>query len=211
MSAAERGKQILANRLAIPATTSLGVDLSIGMLRVARKRCPDATWVQADGAALPFRDGAFHYVSNQFSYPHMRHRERFVAEAFRMLRPGGRFVMTNIDPWTMDGWVLYRYFPAARALDHRDFLTCDDFSGVMRDTGFVKFDATREHVSTRVDLREYLAFASDRHRTSHFLAMSDENYRAGIRRLEEAVAAAQPGETAPSEFCLITIQGDKPC
>ncbi len=94
------GKQLLANRLAMPDATLVGADLSLGMLRVARERCPDAAWVQGDGAALPFRSGAFHYVSNQFSYPHMRHQERFIAEVLRVLRPGGRFVMTNIDPWS---------------------------------------------------------------------------------------------------------------
>ena len=88
-------------------------------------------------SALPFRAGAVHYVTNQFSYPHMQHKERFIGEVLRVLRPGGRFVMTNIDPWSMNGWVLYRFFPAAKALDYRDFLTAEDFSGMMCDTGFV--------------------------------------------------------------------------
>ena len=102
------GKQLFANRVAIPEATVVGADLSIGMLQVARQRCPEAAWVQGDGTRLPFRKDAFHYVSNQFSYPHVRHKERLVSEVLRVLRPGGRFVMTNIDPWSMDGWVLYR-------------------------------------------------------------------------------------------------------
>ncbi len=204
------GKQLLANRIAMPDATLVGADLSIGMLHVARERYPDAAWVQGDGAALPFRGGAFHYVSNQFSYPHMRRQQWFIAEVLRVLRPGGRFVMTNIDPWSMTGWVLYRFFPAARALDYRDFMTADDFCGAMSDAGFVHVEAERAHRSTREDLGAYLTYASERHRTSHFMAMSDEDYRAGIRRLEQAVAAARPGDTIPSEFCLIMIRGDKP-
>ena len=31
-----------------------------------------------------------------------------------------------------------------------------------------------------------------------------------VKRLERAVVASQPEETVPSEFCLITIRGDKP-
>ncbi len=203
------GKQQLANRVAMPDATLVGADLSIGMLSVARERCPDAVWVQGDGAALPFRTGAFHYVSNQFSYPHMRHQERFIAEVLRVLRPGGRFVMTNIDPWSMTGWVLYRFFPAARTLDYRDFMTGDDFGNAMRDAGFLDVEMERAQRSTREDLGAYLTYASERHRTSHFMAMSDEDYRAGIRRLEQAVDA-RPGDTVPSELCLITIRGDKP-
>ena len=194
----------------MPHATLVGADLSKGMLQVARERCPDAAWVQGDGAALPFRGGAFHYVSNQFSYPHMRRQQRFIAEVLRVLRPGGRFVMTNIDPWSMTGWVLYRFFPAARALDYRDFMTADDFSDAMRDAGFMDVVAERAQRSTGEDLDAYLTYASERHRTSHFMVMSDEDYRVGIRRLEQAVAAARPGDTIPSEFCLITIRGDKP-
>ena len=78
----------------------------------------------------------------------MQHKQRFIGEALRVLRPGGRFVMINIDPWSMNGWVLYRFFPAARALDYRDFMTSDDFSGAMRDAGFVNIQAKREHPST---------------------------------------------------------------
>ena len=204
------GKQLLANRVAIPEATVVGADLSIGMLQIARKRCPEAAWVQGDGTRLPFRSDAFHYVSNQFSYPHMQHKERLVSEVLRVLRPGGRFVVTNIDPWAMDGWVLYRFFPAARVLDRRDFMTADEFTGVMHGAGFVNIELDREHRSTRESLGEYLAFASERHRTSHFMAMSDEDYRAGVRRLEQAAVAAPPGDTVPSEFCLITIRGDKP-
>ena len=204
------GKQIHANRIAMPDATIVGTDLSLGMLRVARQRCPAAAWVQGDAAVLPFQNGSFDYVSNQFSYPHMQDKDRLIVEALRVLRPGGRFVMTNIDPWSMNGWVLYRFFPAARDLDHRDFMTGDDFVRAMREAGFVSIEAKRERRSTRESLSEYLAFASERHRTSHFLAMSSEDYRAGVRRLEQAVAAAQPGDTVFSEFCLITIRGDKP-
>ena len=204
------GKQLLANRLAMPDATLVGADLSLGMLRVARERCPDAAWIQGDGEVLPFRGGTFHYVCNQFSYPHMRHQEGFIAEVLRVLRPSGRFVMTNIDPWSMTDWVLYRFFPAARTLDYRDFMTADDFSNAMRETGFVDVEVERARRSTREDLGAYLTYASARHRTSHFMAMSDEDYRAGVRRLERAVATARPGDTVPSEFCLLTIRGDKP-
>ena len=65
---------------------------------------------------------SFHYVTNQFSYPHIGDKRSFLAEVFRVLGPGGRFVLTNIDPWSMTGWALYRYFPESFALDERYFL-----------------------------------------------------------------------------------------
>ena len=106
--------------------------------------------------------------------------------------------------------MLYRFLPAARTLDYRDFMTGDDFGNAMRDAGFVDVETERDPRSTREDLGAYLTYASERHRTSHFMAMSDADYRAGIRRLEQAVVTGRPGDTVASEFCLITTRGDKP-
>lgn len=43
------------------------------------------------------------------------------------------------------------------------------------------------------------------------MAISDEPYVAGLRRLEDDVAKEPPGAPAPlaSEFVLVTITGDK--
>ena len=76
-------------------------------------------------------------------------------------------------------------------------MTADEFTSVMRGGGFVNIQLDREHRRTRENLGEYLAYASERHRTSHFMAMSDKDYRAGVRRLEQAAAAARPGDTVP--------------
>jgi SAM-dependent methyltransferase len=51
------GKQLAANRSRFPRTRLLGVDLSAGMLRVARQREPGVTWVQGDAQALPLAAG----------------------------------------------------------------------------------------------------------------------------------------------------------
>ena len=69
---------------------------------------------------------------------------------------------------------------------------------------------SRCRTRTRENLGEFLTYASERHRTSHFMAMSDADYGAGVRRLEQAVITGRPGDTVASEFCLITIRGDKP-
>jgi ubiquinone/menaquinone biosynthesis C-methylase UbiE len=117
------GKQLTANHAAFPQISTVGLDLSHGMLRIARARCPNVRWVHGDASRIPFRSQSFDYITNQFSYHHIHDQPGFVCEVFRVLKPGGRFVMVNIDPWSMDRWVIYRYFPQARSLDHQDFLT----------------------------------------------------------------------------------------
>src|SRR5688572_24394580 len=106
------GKQVTANRAAYPDMHIIGVDLFGGMLAQARQRT-DVSLVQGDSSRPPFRDNTFDYISNQYSYAHVLDKPRMIAETHRLLRQGGRFVMTNIDPWSMRNWLLYYYFPAA--------------------------------------------------------------------------------------------------
>jgi ubiquinone/menaquinone biosynthesis C-methylase UbiE len=62
------------------------IDQSETMLRLARERCPDVTFLRADALALPFDAASFDRVFTGHFYGHLRdeHRERFLAEARRV-------------------------------------------------------------------------------------------------------------------------------
>ncbi|MBV8200342.1 MAG: class I SAM-dependent methyltransferase [Acidobacteria bacterium] len=67
----------------------LGVDLSLGALRLARARFPASWWLQADACRLPFGAGAFDLVAFSSVLHHLGDRRAALAEALRILRPGG--------------------------------------------------------------------------------------------------------------------------
>jgi SAM-dependent methyltransferase len=205
------GKQLAADRGRLPGIALVGLDRFQNMLRLARQRCPEVTWVQGDGASLPLLSRSCDYVTSQFSYQHVRNTERLLAEVFRVLRPRGRFVMTNIDPWSMTEWAIYRYFPEALMLDREDFLPVERFVDLMTAAGFEHVSARREDRPTWRDVQQFRAFASDRHRASQLMAISDDAYDAGIRRLERAIAADADAAGTPftSQFVIVTILGDK--
>jgi SAM-dependent methyltransferase len=73
-----------------------GVDLSAEWVarqnRAARERGSDTTWVRADAEHLPFVDRAFAAVVAFDVFEHVGELEAAVAEAFRVLRPGGHLV-----------------------------------------------------------------------------------------------------------------------
>lgn len=204
------GKQLASNRAAFPHLRMTGLDRFAGMLQIARARCPTVTWVHGDGARLPFRSTSFDYVSNQFSYPHVRDKRSLIAEIFRVLTPRGRFVMTNIDPWSMPDWAIYRFFPEARRLDEQDFLPVHEFAGLMTSAGFDGVTTERTRSGVRESLRGFLDYVSGRHRSSHFMAMSDAAYGAGIRRIQEALDNTDdPDETFDNDVVMVTITGQK--
>jgi SAM-dependent methyltransferase len=70
----------------------VGVDPASGLLATARELAADLsniTFGEADGRALPFEDATFDVVVFDSTLSHVAESERAVAEAFRVLRPGG--------------------------------------------------------------------------------------------------------------------------
>jgi len=71
-----------------------GVDPWWGPLQKARRSGAYRLNVQSSGDALPFPDGAFASVISNSVLEHIEEVEPVLAEAARVLRPGGRFVVT---------------------------------------------------------------------------------------------------------------------
>lgn len=72
---------------------AVGLDFSRRALGLARRRTQGGSWVQGDGTALPFRDGAFDRVFSFGSLEHFPDVRHGLSEAFRILRSGGLAVL----------------------------------------------------------------------------------------------------------------------
>ena len=66
-----------------------GVDLAHGMVRVAREALPGARLAAGDAEALPFRATAFDLVVSSSTFQWLPDLDVALAEARRVLRPGG--------------------------------------------------------------------------------------------------------------------------
>ena len=74
-----------------------GVDIAPAMVELARSRLPGAEFRIGDAEALDFGDATFDAVACAFGMLHLAEPERAVAEAFRVLRPGGAYAFTVWD------------------------------------------------------------------------------------------------------------------
>jgi SAM-dependent methyltransferase len=75
-----------------------GVDFAPAMVERARGRVPGAAFQVGDAEGLPFGDGSFDAVVMNFGLLHLGRPERALAEAARVLRPGGGFAFTVWAP-----------------------------------------------------------------------------------------------------------------
>lgn len=76
----------------------VGVDFSAAMIEMARRDYAGLEFEEGDAEALAFRDGGFDAVVMSFGLLHLARPEQAVAEARRVLRPGGRFAFTVWAP-----------------------------------------------------------------------------------------------------------------
>ncbi len=203
------GNQLVADRAHTPSARLIGLDRFRGMLRQAQKKSRDIRWIQGDGASLPFKDESFDFATSQYSFHHVQDRRSLISEVFRALRPGGRFVLLNISPRDMPGWLIYRFFPAAWEKDLQDFLPKEELQSLLQKTGFAN---VRMELLPRASERPLQAFAENarqRVHTSQLVTISDEDYHAGLAQIER-VLKENAAAVLPDEACVIKISGDRP-
>lgn len=96
------GTGLLTTRLAgsLGARLVVGCDLSAGMLQQAAERSRTARWVQGDAMQLPLRDGSADAVVSTESFHWIPDQAAAVADAHRVLRPGGHLVIGMVTPRT---------------------------------------------------------------------------------------------------------------
>ncbi|HLI51300.1 MAG TPA: class I SAM-dependent methyltransferase [Thermomicrobiaceae bacterium] len=74
-------------------TRLFGLDLTQTSLPVAARRSPTAHLLAADAATLPFTDGSFDLLFSCDLIEHLPELEQHLAEARRVLRPGGAYLI----------------------------------------------------------------------------------------------------------------------
>jgi SAM-dependent methyltransferase len=89
------GLGIEAATLSQAGFRAVGVDLSSVALARASAAHPQVSFVEADVRSLPFADGDFEVLLDRrcFHYLEPADRPRYATEVFRVLRPGGRFLL----------------------------------------------------------------------------------------------------------------------
>ncbi len=80
-----------------PGFRVIGIDLAPAQIRRARRRSRNVRFVPGSALELPFPDAAFDLVYSIGSIKHWPDRARGLSECVRVLRPGGRLLVLDLD------------------------------------------------------------------------------------------------------------------
>jgi len=185
-----------------------GTDLSGEMLRVAVDKIRVASFVQADVAALPFRDGAFDTVIGAYFIHHVPRdiQPTVLAECHRVISRG-RLVFVTASRDQIERSQVGRFFPEIIEVDKQRFPPIEQLCDWFRAGGFV--DVGSETVlDNPIRLgHDYLNRVQQRH-ISTFDLIDDEAYRRGLTRIREYVDNLQ-GSVELKDRPVTLIYGTK--
>lgn len=75
-----------------PSATIVGVDFSEKMLEIAKNRVKNVEFIKEDATQLSFADNSFDIVTMGFGLRNIEDSHQAVAEVFRVLKSGGKFM-----------------------------------------------------------------------------------------------------------------------
>lgn len=75
----------------------VAADISEEMLKIAKKKFSKIETVVADIENLPFKENSFDMVTAFFVIVHLKTLKEAFKEVYRVLKPGGSFILSNIN------------------------------------------------------------------------------------------------------------------
>ncbi|MBX3030514.1 MAG: methyltransferase domain-containing protein [Chloroflexi bacterium] len=195
-----------------PDALVLGVDPSRGMLGMAARRAERAAldddrvrWITAPAAAMPIPDASVDLVVSSFALQLVPDRPAALAEARRVLRPGGQLAFIT---WLDRG----EPFPPAEEFDEAvldlgveepepaedeapvagDLRSVRSAADEVRRAGFVRVSARETTLAFDWTLASYLAFKIRYDETALFRWLSDEDAHRLVDIAQRRLSALPP-------------------
>ena len=197
------GTYLRAQTDAFPRVRFVGADPSPSMLSYAAAKVAAARFVCAPAEALPFGDASFAYVTCAYCFHHFVDKDAALREFVRVLGPHGRFRMANVEPYSLSGWWVFRFFDGTYSNDMQRFWEPERIAASLESLG-CDVDVSVSVHDTELPVAEVLADA-ERRVISQLAVLDDERYVAGLERLR----ALGPDATIANQAASLELTATK--
>ncbi|MDI3327916.1 MAG: methyltransferase domain-containing protein [Alicyclobacillaceae bacterium] len=133
----------VANALAPLVKKVIALDFTRKMLEAARTFIEknghfNVEFVQGDAENLPFDDAVFHLATCRIAAHHFPNVKQFLAEAYRVLKPGGKFLLVdNIADEDDEVDRFYNDIEKRRDFSHYRAWKRSEWLSMLKDSGFI--------------------------------------------------------------------------
>ena len=172
----------LVGALSDRCAETTGIDPSLEMLAVARRKLPGATFVEGRAERLPFTPGSFDRIVYSLVV-HLLDRAAAFTEAHRVLARDGKIAVVTFDRSHFGGYYLQEYFPSIQTLDEQRFPDRATLVEELTGAGFGHNRIVPLFQDVGIDRASVLRRVRARHISTLQLVAEDE-YWAGLEQLE---------------------------
>jgi ubiquinone/menaquinone biosynthesis C-methylase UbiE len=193
--------------LAGSAARWIGLDPSASMLEQATKKEGLVSFVQGVAESLPFANDTIDYAHSSYSFHHFADKATALDEICRVLRPGGRLRVVNVEPWSMDGWWVYEFFPETSEIDRRRFWPVARLVDELERRGLTA-EASVKTSGRALRLGDVLEEAESR-TISQLDVLDDDAYDRGLEKLR-TVVERDPDARIERESSILRLTATAP-
>ncbi|MFB0562495.1 MAG: class I SAM-dependent methyltransferase [Candidatus Lokiarchaeia archaeon] len=169
----------------------IGIDKSIGMIEQAHAKFPKLQFLCGDVMSLPFNSEMFNGAVAIQVLHHVERKEKFLMEAYRVLRKGGHIAIHSCSHEQMRAFWFCHYFPKCLELDLDRVPDVAVIASMLEKAEFLNVGVEicyNDSVITYETPESYLD-ENYRNAISTFAFLTEKDIELGCRKLQQDIAS----------------------
>lgn len=173
------------------ARSVIGIDISKGMIEQAKAKFPHLQFLCCDVTHLPFDSETFDGAFAIQVLHHVKDKETFLREAYRVLHKGGHMAIDTCTHKQMQACWYYYYFPQGLEKDLARIPDSKEITSMLEKARFSDIGIEISYVDVSVDHNMPKRYLDKNYRNSisTFALLSDEEIDVGCEKIKSDIAS----------------------